>query len=96
VWAALSRLQGVLRFAKIGRFGGWGWVRCVCQQQIVYVYLASVGFAPDPSSRSAPGKHGGLPTPRPSVPTLPPSHSYAIDGAIKLSDLANVQNISYA
>ena len=50
-------------WASLGPRGGLG-LGCVCQLQIVYVYLASGGFIPDPSSVSAPR----LPTPDPLCP----------------------------
>ena len=51
--------------------------RCVCLLQIVYAYLASGGFAPDPHRGSAPGPCWGTSVRKPPVPTLPPNPGYA-------------------
>jgi len=50
--------------------------KCVCPLQIVYAYLASGGFTPDPHGGSDPGPRWGT-SPRHSVPTLPPNPGYA-------------------
>jgi len=38
--------------------------KCICPLQIVYAYLASGGFAPDPTGALPVDPAGGLPTPR--------------------------------